>query len=61
VSDRYEIIRIARGKTEVVESGPRSKMTSRLRQLRSSTRGGRVSGRMGRKYNVRYELREATP
>lgn len=54
----YEVVRIARGHKTVVASGPRSKMLARLRQLRTSTRRG-VSGRMGKKYPVTYEIREA--
>ncbi len=51
------IIRIARGKESVVESGSRSKMNDRLKQLQKSTRGG-ASGQGGKKYSVKYELRE---
>jgi hypothetical protein len=57
----HEIVRTARGKSEVVESGPLPKMRDRLKQLRAATRGGRVSGRGGKKYSVSYELREKKP
>jgi hypothetical protein len=51
-----KIIRIAKGKETVVEEGPRSKLNNRLKQLRAGTARG-VSGR-GKKYPVRYEIRD---
>ena len=44
---KWAILRIAKGKEEIIEVGDRSKLSNRLKQLRSSTRNG-VSGR-GRK------------
>jgi len=52
---KYSILRIARGKRRVVETGSRSKMNDRLKQLRTSTKG-KVSGRGPARYTVRYEL-----
>ena len=54
---KYEIVREARGKKTVLESGALPKMRDRLRQLRRSTQAG-VSGRSGKKYAVTYQLRE---
>jgi hypothetical protein len=56
----YEIVRIARGRETVVESGPRTKLQARLRELRQSTQRG-VSGRGGKKYAATYRLRRKTP
>ena len=53
----HQIVRIARGKREVVETGSFGKLTNRLKQLREGTRKG-VSGRGGKKYPVRYEIEE---
>jgi hypothetical protein len=57
---KYEIVREARGKKTVLDSGALPKMRDRLRQLRRSTRAG-VSGRGGKKYAVTYQLRETSP
>ena len=54
---KYEIVRFARGKKTVLESGTLPKMRDRLRQLRRSTQAG-VSGRGRKKYSVAYQLRE---
>lgn len=54
---KYEIVRRARGKENVLTSGALPKMRDRLRQLRRSTQSG-VSAHGGKKYAVRYELRE---
>ena len=51
-----QIIRIAKGRREVVATGNRKQLNDRLKQLRAATRKG-VSGRYG-KYPVRYELVE---
>jgi hypothetical protein len=50
-----KIIKIARGKEEVVAEGSRSKLNNRLKQLRTGTKNG-VSGRGGKKYSVTYKL-----
>lgn len=52
-----KLIRIARGKEDIVEEGDRSKLNKRLKQLRQSTMRG-CSGQCGRKYPVKYELRD---
>lgn len=54
----HEIIRQARGKTTVEDRGSLDKMNDRLKQLRSSTTGGKVSGRGHHKYRVVYSIRE---
>lgn len=54
----YEIIRIARGKETVEAIGSLKKMRALRRQLRTSTMRG-ASGRMGRKYPVKYILRKS--
>jgi hypothetical protein len=56
----YEITRTARGKTTVLEEGPRTKMLDRLRKLRGSAMRG-VSGRTQIKYRVHYALRKKEP
>ena len=53
----YQIVKIARGKREVIETGNLRKLNNRLKQLRSSTRGG-IVGRHAHKYPVRYEIEE---
>ena len=55
----YEVVRKARGKEEVVAEGSLSKMNHRRDQLRSSTSGGRVTGR-GKRYSVEYSVRPKT-
>ena len=52
----YELVRIARGKTVVVDEGSNHDLRNRLSQLRKSTARG-VSGRGGKKYPVKYEIR----
>ncbi len=42
----------------IIDAGSRQKMNQRLRALRASTHGGRVSGRGGKKLSVTYEMRE---
>lgn len=54
-----ELVRIARGKRTVIETGDRKKLNARLKQLRSSTTRG-VSGRAGKKYSVTYEIVEVS-
>jgi len=51
----FNLVRIARGKRTVVETGTHGELQNRLKQLRSGTRKG-VSGRGGKKYPVRYEI-----
>ncbi len=51
-----KLVRIARGKREIIEVGSRKKLQDRMRQLRSSTMRG-VSGR-NRKYKVQYLIEE---
>lgn len=53
----FDLLRTARGKTTVVDSGPLRKMRLRLIELRKSSRSG-VSGRGGKKYPVEYVLSE---
>jgi len=53
----YEIVRKARGKETIEDSGDLAKMNKRIKELRKSTRKG-VSGRGGKKYSVEYSLRE---
>jgi len=48
-----QLIRIAKGKKTVIETGNRKKLNDRLKQLRKATRNG-VSGRGGKKYRVTY-------
>lgn len=50
-----KIIKIYRGKEIVIEEGDRKKLTNRLKQLRSSTKG-KSSGRGGQKNRVEYKL-----
>ena len=38
----YEVVRVARGRAEVVDAGPLPKMLAKLRELRQSTRRGAV-------------------
>ena len=52
-----KLVRIAKGKETTVMEGDRPKLNARLKQLRASTRAG-VSGRNGKKYQVRYEIKE---
>ena len=52
---KWAILRIAKGKEEIIEVGDRSKLSNRLKQLRSSTRNG-VSGRGRKKYPITYKL-----
>jgi hypothetical protein len=58
MGEKFEIVRTARGRSEIIDAGSRQKMNQRLRALRASTHGGRVSGRGGKKYSVTYELRQ---
>ncbi len=58
MGETYEIVRTARGKSSIVDAGSLQKMNARLKHLRASTHGGRVSGRGGKKYSVTYELRQ---
>jgi hypothetical protein len=53
-----QLIRIAKGKQEVIETGDRKKLQYRIKQLRNSTMRG-VSGRGGKKYRVTYQIKEA--
>jgi hypothetical protein len=50
----YQIVRFAKGKKKVLETGTLKQLTNRLKQLRSGTRSG-VSARYI-KYKVRYEI-----
>ncbi len=59
MGDRYELVRRARGKETVVDTGSLPRMRARLRELRASTRGGRVSGRKHNRYTVLYEVRKS--
>ena len=52
----HNLVRIARGKETVVKIGTYGELNNRLKQLRGGTRKG-VSGRGGKKYPVRYEIR----
>ena len=52
----YELTRMARGRTSVIDTGSRQKMNDRLRKLRGSTRNG-ASGRGGKKYSVEYAIK----
>lgn len=55
-----QLVRIARGKREVIATGDRKKLQDRMKQLRLSTMRG-VSGRFG-KYKVEYKIEdEAEP
>lgn len=49
------LIRIARGKREIIATGSRKKLQALIKQLRTSTRKG-VSGRGGKKYRVEYKI-----
>ncbi len=51
----FNLVRIARGKSTVIETGTYGELQNRLKQLRGGTRKG-VSGRGGKKYPVRYEI-----
>ena len=55
VSDRMNLIRIARGKREIIATGNRKKLQALIKQLRTSTRKG-VNGRGGKKYRVEYRI-----
>jgi hypothetical protein len=59
VGDRYELVRRARGKETLVETGSLSRLRARQRELRASTRGGRVSGRNQNRYTVACEIKLA--
>jgi len=52
-----QLVRIARGKREVIATGDRKKLQDRMKQLRASTMRG-VSGRGGKKYNVEYKIED---
>ncbi len=54
-----QLVRIAKGKREVIETGNRKKLQDRMKQLRSSTMRG-VSGRTGNKYKVEYKIENET-
>lgn len=51
------LIRIARGKSTVIEVGDRRRLKRRMDGLRKSTMRG-VSGRMRRKYRVEYRIED---
>jgi hypothetical protein len=51
------LIKIARGKEQVVATGDRKVLNDKLIQLRKSTRNG-ISGRGGKKYPVEYRIVE---
>lgn len=50
-----QLVRMARGKRTVVQTGSRKVLQDRMRQLKASTMRG-VSGRCGRKYKVEYKI-----
>lgn len=52
---KFKIVMTAKGKERVIDEGPLTKMRSRLKSLRASTRKG-VSGRGGVKYSVEYKI-----
>jgi len=52
-----KLVKISRGKTEVVLTGDRKKLLAKLKLLRSSTRNG-ISNRTSRKSKVEYRLLE---
>jgi len=53
----HVIVRTARGKRKVVDTGSLPKMNSRLKQLRASTARG-VCGRGHKKYKATYKIEE---
>lgn len=55
---KYQLMRRARGRTTVEDSGDRSRMHDRLKQLRNSTRHG-VCGQGHKKYKAEYWVEEA--
>lgn len=54
------LVRIAKGKREVIATGDRKKLQDRMKQLRASTMRG-VSGRTGNKYKVEYKIEDDEP
>lgn len=52
-----QLVRIAKGKRYIIETGSRKKLQARMKQLRSSTMRG-VSGRTCNKYRVEYKIEE---
>jgi len=52
-----QLIRIARGKREVIATGDRKKLQNIMRQHRESTRCGACT-RSGNKYKVEYKIEE---
>lgn len=54
-----KLIRIAKGKEEVIETGTRQKLNDKLKTLRKSQRGGKVrTWRTGKLYRVEYKIVE---
>lgn len=52
-----QLVRIARGKREVIATGDRKKLQDRMKQLRASTMRG-VSGHGGKKYKVEFKIED---
>ncbi len=52
-----KLIKISKGKTEVVLEGDRKKLNVKMKQLRSSTRNG-ICNRSGQKCKVEYRIVE---
>lgn len=52
-----KLVRIAKGKEEIILTGDRKKLLAKMKQLRSSTRNG-VCNRSGQKYKVEYKIEE---
>lgn len=54
---KLALIRIAKGKQEIIETGDRKKLQARMKQLKTSTMR-HACGRSQTKYRVTYEIRE---
>ncbi len=55
---RCVLVKIVGGKREIIETGSRSKLQDRMKQLRASTMRG-VCGRRKKKYKVQYLVENA--
>lgn len=56
---KYALIKVSRGRTTIMDSGPLPKMNRRLRELRSGTAHGKTGA--SRKVPVRYDLIRIEP
>lgn len=57
MANSYQVIKRANGKETVEDEGDLRRMNRRLRELRSSTRGGMSTSRGRGSYKVEYEIR----